>query len=40
MYQYALRIKPKWLTTEHVKVFVKNLPSDLEGFEKVLKLFN
>ncbi len=34
-YQYALRIEPKWLTIEHVKVFVKNLPSDLEGFKIV-----
>ena len=34
-YQYALRIEPKWLTTEHVKIFIKNLPSDLEGLKIV-----
>jgi len=34
-YQYALKVEPKWLTTERVKVFVKNLPSDLEGFKIV-----
>jgi uncharacterized protein len=35
IYQYALRIEPKWLTIEPIKIPVKNLPSDLVGFKIV-----
>ena len=34
-YEYALRVEPKWLTIEHVKVPIKNLPVDLAGFKIV-----
>ncbi|MDM8564605.1 metallophosphoesterase [Candidatus Halobeggiatoa sp. HSG11] len=34
-YQYAIKIEPKWLTTEHVKIPIKNLPSGLKGFKIV-----